>query len=410
MADSPPQPNNTAHISELTFDSKNARRHNPRNLGAIERSISTEGFGRSVLLANDGSIIAGNATIEAATAAGMEDVFIVESDGTRVIAIKRTDVEPGSERFHHLALADNRTAELATWDPDVLTVLADDGIDLSQFWFEDELADVLTALDEPAPIGLTDPDEVPEPPVDPITKPGDVWLLGDRHRVMCGDSTVVTDVDRLMAGRKADMVFTDPPYGMNYHGETFGKDGLRNDTESTFEGVLADSMSLVPLFAPNAVIAVCFAPARLDRFFVATQHLKFHRLLTIYKPNRMAKPWHGWIMTSEIIALFSVGTPTWVNENHCHDVYTFDYSERPDRSVDHPTVKPLSIVADVVGKGSKSGHVVLDPFLGSGTTLIACEQTGRTCYGMEISANYCDVVVKRWENHTGLTATLEAAR
>lgn len=140
-----------AHISDLTPDPRNARKHSPRNLGVIERSISTEGFGRSVLLANDGSIIAGNATIEAATAAGIEDVLIVESDGTRIIAVKRTDVEPGSERFHHLALSDNRAAELASWDADVLNALADDGIDLGQFWFEDELADVLSPTTSPTP-------------------------------------------------------------------------------------------------------------------------------------------------------------------------------------------------------------------------------------------------------------------
>ena len=131
------------HISDLKPDPKNARKHNPRNVGMVEHSIQRDGFGRSILVANDGTIIAGNATIEAAAAAGIENVVVVESDGRSVIAVKRTDVEPGSPEFHKLALSDNRAAELAEWDADVLAALAEDGVDLDQFWFEDELARLL---------------------------------------------------------------------------------------------------------------------------------------------------------------------------------------------------------------------------------------------------------------------------
>ncbi len=131
-----------AKLGDLKPDRKNARKHSPRNTGMIEHSIQTNGFGRSVLLAADGSIIAGNATYEAASAAGLDDVLIVESDGTKVIAVKRTDVEPGSERFHALAIADNRAAELAEWDAAVLEELSGE-IDLSAFFFDDELQAVL---------------------------------------------------------------------------------------------------------------------------------------------------------------------------------------------------------------------------------------------------------------------------
>lgn len=133
-----------AHISETKPDRQNARKHNPRNVGMIERSLQSDGFGRSILLANDGTIIAGNATAEAAASAGIEDMIVVESDGSKVIAVKRIDVEPGSERFRKLAVGDNRAAELADWDADVLRGLADDGVDLSQFWFDDELDRLLT--------------------------------------------------------------------------------------------------------------------------------------------------------------------------------------------------------------------------------------------------------------------------
>lgn len=138
-----------AHIGDLKPDPQNARVHNPRNVGQIERSIESDGFGRPGLLARDNSIIAGNATAEAAANVGMEDVLVIDSDGTKPIYIRRTDVEPGSERFRKLALSDNRAAELATWSSEVLASFVDEGLDLEQFWFPEELAEVLNDSDEP---------------------------------------------------------------------------------------------------------------------------------------------------------------------------------------------------------------------------------------------------------------------
>ena len=133
----------TVHISELKQDPENARRHNPRNVGQIERSISTDGFGRSGLLAEDLTIAAGNATADASVSAGMEEVIIVDSDGTKPVYVRRTDLKSGSPEFRRLALSDNRAAELAEWDPAVLQSFMDDGLDLEQFWFPDELSGVL---------------------------------------------------------------------------------------------------------------------------------------------------------------------------------------------------------------------------------------------------------------------------
>ena len=132
----------------IKHDPRNARKHNPRNLAQIESSIQRDGFGRSILLANDGTVIAGNATIDAASSAGFDDVIVVESDGTKVIAVKRTDVAPGSAEFHNLALADNRASELASWDADVLEVLNEE-MDLSPFFREDELAGILDSVGAP---------------------------------------------------------------------------------------------------------------------------------------------------------------------------------------------------------------------------------------------------------------------
>ena len=140
-------------LADLKPDKRNARKHTPRNVGMIEASLQRDGFGRSVLLASDGTIIAGNATIDAAAAAGIEDVLVVESDGRRVIAVKRTDVDPGSTEFHNLAIADNRSAELAEWDADVLAGLTED-MDLSAFFRDDELLEALRQVPDFEPVGI----------------------------------------------------------------------------------------------------------------------------------------------------------------------------------------------------------------------------------------------------------------
>jgi DNA modification methylase len=221
---------------------------------------------------------------------------------------------------------------------------------------------------------------------------GDLFEIG-AHRLLCGDSTKAEDVERLMGGEKADMVFTDPPYGMSFKGTTFGKDGIENDADDEWEQVLKGAFKNMVSFSKNAVFALCFSPSRLDRFFKCTEGIIFKRILTIYKPNRMGFPWQSWILTSEIIALFENGKPEYIKENYKHDVYTFDYSERPDREVNHPTVKPLSIVYDVISK--TKGGSVLDLFLGSGTTMVAAHQLNRNCYGMEIDPKYCHVIILR---------------
>jgi len=233
---------------------------------------------------------------------------------------------------------------------------------------------------------------------------GDLFEIGE-HRLLCGDSTDSEQVAKLMNGQKADMVFTDPPYGMSYKGTTFGKEGIENDGDDEWENVLKESFKNMILFSYNSVFALCFSPSRLDRFFKCTEGINFKRILTIYKPNRMGFPWQSWILTSEIIALFENGKPEYIKENYKHDVYTFDYSERPDKEVNHPTVKPLSIVGDVISK--TKGQSVLDLFLGSGTTMAASHQLKRKCFGMELDPKYCQVIVDRMQK---LDPTLEVKR
>jgi 16S rRNA G966 N2-methylase RsmD len=383
-------------LGELVGYAKNARTHSDAQVAEVAASISEYGFTNPVLIDETGSIIAGHGRVLAARKLGLEAVPTLTLVGL-------TETQKRAYR-----LADNRFAEKAGWDTalvlEELEALKKQAFDIALAgWSEDDLAAMLEA----AKVGQADTgdeDEVPEPPVDPVTKLGDVWLLGP-HRLVCGDACDAAVVDRALEGAVASAVFTDPPYGMSYKGTVFGREGLENDGDGEWEAVLRGASAQAQRVAPDAVHAYCFGAARLDRFFACLGGLVFHRLLTIYKPNRVAKPWRGWIMTSEHIALFSSGAPTWVADKHCHDVYTHDYSERPDKSVDHPTVKPLSIVVDVLGKTSKRGAHVFDPFVGSGTTLVAAEKLGRIAHAVELSPAFCDCVVARWEKLTGGKAT-----
>jgi len=199
------------HIKDLTPDPKNARTHSPRNVGTIADALREVGAARSIVIDEDNVVLAGNATIEAAADAGITKVHVVEADGTTVVAVRRTGLTP--QQKARLALYDNRAAELAEgWDVDVLKALQADGVDLSHLWHDEEL-DALFAAAQGPMSGLTDPDSLPPERATDV-RPGDFFELR-KHRVLCADSTLSANVARLMGDVKANMVFSDPPYGLN---------------------------------------------------------------------------------------------------------------------------------------------------------------------------------------------------
>src|ERR1035437_1220271 len=204
----------TVKLSTLIPDTKNANLGSPRGNQMIEDSLRQYGAGRSILLDKHGAIIAGNKTAENAGAIGMDDVIVVQSDGTKLVAVQRTDLDLDDPHTRQLAIADNRAGQVSLdWDTETLKGLVEDGVDLAPFWTADELA----AMWPQTVDLLTDEDDAPPVPVEPVSKQGDLYILGN-HRLLCGDSTVLADVERLMGGAKADMVFTDPPYGVDYEG------------------------------------------------------------------------------------------------------------------------------------------------------------------------------------------------
>jgi site-specific DNA-methyltransferase (adenine-specific) len=385
--------NESAAIWE-SIDKLHKWKDNPRkNKAAIKHvaeSISRFGFASPIIArAADKMIIAGHTRYEAAKELGLDKV-----------PVRYLDLDPADSKL--LALADNKTAEIADWDTEkleqVMQEILDEGLTLEGLgWTDDELQDIVQELKDEE----VKEDEVPEADeeAEPDSKPGELYELGP-HRLFCGDSTDPETWEKLMQKESIKCCITDPPYGMSYHGTTFGKNGLSNDGENEWKPVLKKCISLLINKCPEVLAAICFGASRLDGYFNALEDMAFHRLLTIYKPNGMAKPWRGWIMTSEVIGLWSYGKPSWpVASDYCHDVYTFDYSERPDRSIDHPTVKPLSIISDLIKKLSLKDEIVIDPFGGSGTTLIAAAQTGRRARLVELDPKYCDVIRRRWTRY-----------
>jgi DNA modification methylase len=326
---------------------------------------------RPIVVNEDMIVLGGNMRLKACKEAGLKEIPIIKAS------------ELNEEQQRAFIIKDN--VGFGEWDWDAL----------ANEWDAEQLDE--WGLDVPNFDGVEldaveDDFDAPEGGIETDIVIGDIFEIGE-HRLLCGDSTDSDSVAKLMDGEKADMVFTDPPYGMSYKGTTFGKEGLENDGDDEWENVLQGAFQNMILFSKNAVLALCFSPSRLDRFFKCTEGINFKRILTIYKPNRMGFPWQSWILTSEIIALFENGKPEYIKENYKHDVYTFDYSERPDKEVNHPTVKPLSIVSDIISK--TKGNSVLDLFLGSGTTMVAAHQLNRKCYGMELDPKYCQVIINR---------------
>ena len=323
-------------------------------------------------------------------------------------------------------IADNKLALNAGWDMEMLTLemgdLRDEGFDLSLIGFDDdELANMFVETTD----GLTDPDEVPDVPDDPVTKEGDVWLLG-KHRLMCGDSTSFDAVDKLMDGVNADMVFTDPPYGVSYVGlrGTMYSNGIKAGKNSE-EMIKADDLrgeDLTALFLDSmtnattatkegAAFYIFFAINRSDETISGIDNagldirnwliwdkgnVGFHAMNAQYKPNYEAF----------LYCHKKTFSPSWYGALNEQTLWRHPV----EREGLHPTMKPVTLISHALKNSSKSGDVVLDVFGGSGSTLIACDMEGRESRLMELDPKYCDVIVKRWQDFTGKQAILETTQ
>jgi len=395
-------------IDTLTLDPANVRRHPAKNLDTIKASLTRFGQQRPVLVNAKGIIIAGNGTVMAAKALGWDHINIV-----------RTDLD-GSEATAY-AIADNRTAELAEWDDSALAQ------QLAALQIEDAELAKTAGFDDKEIAALAEAtvevqeDEVPEAPVDPITKPGDLWLLGE-HRLLCGDSTKSEDVERLMNGQRADLMLTDPPYNVALGIGESPEEAKRRNRRVDGKVVANDSMSdtdfrkfLVACFTaafgiikPGASFYIFHADSEGYNFRGAVKDCgQVVRQCLIWAKDIliMGRQDYQWQHEPCLYGWKEGAAHGWYGDRKQTTLLRFD---RPKRSEEHPTMKPVTMFAYLMGNSTAPQGLSYDPFLGSGTTLIAAEQLGRKCYGMEISPAYCDVIVKRWETLTGKKAEREA--
>ena len=372
----------------------NNPRQNDDAVEAVAESIRRFGFRQPIVVDADGVIVAGHTRFRAAQRLGLATVPVHVA----------TDLTPDEVRAYRLA--DNKTAELASWDDAMLSIELDAlrgaGIDWTLLGFdEEELAKLLAPAGTE---GLTDPDAVPEKPADPITKPGDLWLLG-KHRLLCGDSTSGPDVARLLDGAVPSLMVTDPPYGVEYDPEWRMDAGLTGNTArmgKVMNDDRADWTEAWKLF-PGDVAYVYHAGVFASTVQQSLERAGFAiRAQIIWAKDRLALSRGDYHWQHE---------PCWYavregGKGHRTDDRTqttlWSIPARDDAGHGHGTQKPVECMERPVR--NHLADLVYEPFAGSGTTVIACERTGRTCMAMELDPGYCDVVVRRWEDFTGRKA------
>jgi DNA modification methylase len=387
-------------LGELIPYARNPRTHSDAQVAQIAASIREFGWTNPVLVDGENGIIAGHGRVLAARKLRLE----------RVPVIELSHMSEAQKRAY--VLADNQLALNAGWDEALLRLeladLSELGFDLGLIGFGAGELERLLAGER---MGLTDDDEAPALPEKGVTQPGDVWVLGE-HRLLCGDATVPADVERVLNGQLADMTFTDPPYNVDYANSP--KDKLRgkhrpilnDDLGSGFEAFLHDACANI-LSVTKGAVYVCMSSSELhtlQRAFTAaggkwsTFVIWAKHTFTLGRSDyqRQYEPiLYGWPAGHDRY---------WCGARDQGDVWFVD---KPARNDLHPTMKPVALVERAIRNSSKTQDIVLDAFGGSGTTLVACEKTGRQARLVELDPRYCDVIVQRWQDWAGATAVLE---
>ena len=386
----------TTKITELSLDPSNVRKHGRKNLDAIKASLRKFGQQKPIVVDAKGIVLAGNGTLAAAKELGWTEIDIV-----------RTQLE-GVEATM-FAIADNRTAELAEWDEnleEVMKSLLDAGQDLTDLGFsEQDLAKISADL-----VGDSEVDA--EPQIDKAdelrakwcVEPGQLWELGE-HRLLCGDSSKIDDARRVIGGGLADMVITDPPYGVAYVGKT--KDALKVENDDVDEETLAkmckqwfDAADEVSRAGAYWVATVPPGPLH-GVFFNDWKTRGYLRQVMVWNKDSMVMGHSEYHYKHEPI-LFGWKPGERLKSSDRTKTTVWDFA-RPKASREHPTMKPVEMWAYAINNHTEKGNAVYEPFSGSGTTIIACEQLGRKARAIEISPNYVAVALQRWSDATGKT-------
>jgi DNA modification methylase len=371
-------------ISALIPYAKNSRTHDDAQVAQIAASIKEFGWTNPILVDGTKGVIAGHGRLLAARKLGM----------AKVPTIELKDMTEAQKKAY--VIADNKLALNAGWDTNFLSLelqeLKDQDFDLTLLGFDDKELDALLAPEVTE--GLTDEDSVPDTPIEPKTKLGDIYILGN-HRLMCGDSTSIDAVDKLLDGQRPDMVFTDPPYNIDYQGVKDKREKIKNDKmdDAAFKDFLTQS-----LYSCETMYVCCsWQYSHLFKEAMETIGRKPKAMIVWDKVNP-AQNLDKYYKQHELIYYYG---DFGGHKTLRGDVWTL----KRQKNTVHPTMKPVELIQlaleDQVGK-----HIVLDVFGGSGSTLIACEKLGRKARLMELDPKYCDVIVKRWENFTGKKAVL----
>lgn len=390
-------------VEDLIPYARNARTHSDEQVARIAASIKEFGWTNPIIIDGENGIVAGHGRTLAARKLGL----------TEVPCIELKNLTETQKRAY--ILADNRLALDAGWDNEMLALelgdLKDAGVDLELTGFSDEELDEL--LETPTESVDGDEDEAPEPQEDPVSKRGDVWILG-AHRVMCGDSCSADDISKLFGSTggtpTVSLYLTDPPYNVAYEGGTKDALTIQNDNmeDGQFRQFLVDAFSMADtVMKPGAVFYIWHADSEGFNFRGACRDVGWPvRECLIWAKNMfvMGRQDYQWRHEPCLYGWKEGAAHKWYSDRSQSTVLEFD---KPTRNGVHPTMKPVELFRYLMENSSKKGDVVFDSFGGSGTTLIASEETGRVARLMELDPRYVDVIVKRWQEMTGKEATLE---
>lgn len=392
----------TMLVDRLVPYARNSRTHSDAQIAQVAASITEFGFTNPVLIDGDGGIIAGHGRVMAARSLGMD----------KVPCIRLAHLTEAQKRAY--VIADNRLALNAGWDEKMLALefqdLAAMDFDLGLTGFDEKEINALLADLDATPKGKTDPDDAPPVPAVAVTKPGDVWILG-KHRLMCGDSTSMDQAAVLMGGGMADLLVTDPPYNVEYSGKTADALTIQNDSmdDGAFRQFLRDCYATADsVMRPGAVFYIWHADSEGFNFRAAASDVGWSvRQCLVWNKNSlvMGRQDYHWKHEPCLYGWKDGAAHYWGADRKQTTVLDFN---RPTRNGEHPTMKPVDLIRYQVENSSQAGETVLDLFGGSGTTMIACEMTGRVARLMELDPKYCDVIVRRWQEYTGKSAVLES--
>lgn len=415
--------------SDYTPDPTNANSGTERGLRALDDSLAKYGAGRSILVDKNGYVIAGNKTLERAVDSGFDEVIEVETDGRQLVAVKRTDLDLINDpRARELAYADNRVAELdLTWNAEQLLADLNAGVDLSQFWNEHELQELLDGLVSEPPVDAgAQVDKAAELQEKWQVARGDLWTIG-KHRLLCGDSTNADDVARVMGGERAAICFTSPPYNagvsaklrgntsIGASGNMYGDNGYDdNQSQDDYLDLLRNFTDAV---LPSCEYLFCNLQMLAGNKIAFVEYLFQYRErladIAIWNKRQAAPAAAVRVMDShfEFVLVFSddatraIGTREF--RGLVSNVYESNAQHHNEVSSSHGATFPVEFPSHFIENFTNRRDTVIDPFCGSGTTLVACEQLGRQGRGIEISEPYCAVILQRMFDLTGLTPTRE---